>query len=66
MALTIIIDGQSEKELHAVGPEDIITLLQKNMFVRPEDIQNVEFVWIDEEDPSKVWVHPDNYVRPSK
>lgn len=66
MALTIIIDGLSEEELHAVGPKDIITLLNRNMFVRPADVQAVQFVRLDEDDPSTVWVHPDNYVRPDK
>ena len=75
MKLILVIDGDSADELCAVGPEDLMHLLNKNLYIKKKDIVKIFFEEItrgeniiniqdtlDGKDYS-VYTHPDNYER---
>ena len=43
MSLNILIDGESAKELFAMGPKDIIYFLKKELCVNPSDVKVCSF-----------------------
>ena len=67
MKLIIVIEGESAKELFAVGPKDMKEwfLLNECLHVKPEDVKSIIFQEVVERDgigfPTKIITNKENF-----